>query len=173
MQTAPSIDPLDADMDLPNFEQPAIEGEVTSREVSDVEPGPKSKAPPFDPSTLGFPMMLPVELALAEQKPREICEAYGISKEKFIAITQNPVFARAYAEAKEMLAKDGMTYRTKARMQAEQLLKTSWALIHDQFTPAEVKARLIMHTAKVAGYEPKEGASVVLGNALQININLG
>lgn len=141
---------------------------------SDPEPPePPERAPkaaPFDPSVLGFPVMLPVELALAEDTPAHICAAYSIDKDAFAKIIQNPVFQKAYFDAQKMLQQEGMSYRLKARMQAEELLKTSWQLIHSEFTPASVKADLIKHTARVAGLEPKEGASVAV--PLQININL-
>jgi hypothetical protein len=63
-----------------------------------------------------------------------------------------------------------MTFRIKARMQAEGLLQTSWHLIHNKDTPAAVKADLIKHTWKVAGVEPKETMAAI--TPLQIMINL-
>lgn len=131
---------------------------------------------PFDPSTLGFPVMLPIELALREHSVRYICESYEppISREQFEKICQNPVFQKAYEDAQKQLQIEGMSYRLKARMQAEQLLKTSWALIHSEHTPPAVKADLIKHTAKVAGLEPQPNTTV--GGAivpLQINILMG
>jgi len=125
---------------------------------------------PFDPSLLGFPVMLPVELALAEDTPKNICDAYGIDRAAFARILQNPVFQKAYTDAQKMLQQEGMSYRMKARMQAEELLKTSWQLIHSDLTPASVKADLIKHTAKVAGLEPKEGATVAVPLSIQINL---
>jgi hypothetical protein len=70
-----------------------------------------------------------------------------------------------------MLQKEGMAFRVKARMQSEALLPTSWKLIHSQYTPAAIKARMIEATWRVAGFEPKESdrAPVV---PLQINIQL-
>ena len=131
---------------------------------------PVAAVVPFDPSILGFPVMLPVELALAEDTPQNICKAYAIDKATFAKILTNPVFQKAYIDAQKMLQQEGMSYRMKARMQAEELLKTSWLLIHSDLTPASVKADLIKHTAKVAGLEPKEGGAVAV--PLQININL-
>ena len=60
--------------------------------------------------------------------------------------------------------------------EAEELLKTSWLLIHDPMTAPSVKADLIKHTVRWAGYE---APSVVdtSGNAsaggVRITINLG
>ena len=127
---------------------------------------------PDDPAELGFPPMLPIELALRVAPVREICEAYDISKEEFTALSEDPVFIRAYAAAKEELQKDGVSFRMKAKMQAEELLKKSWALIHSDHTPATIKADLIKATVRWAGYDAKDGVAGGVGTAFQINIHL-
>jgi hypothetical protein len=128
---------------------------------------------PDDPALLGFPPMLPVELAMHVASVPEICAAYDISKEEFLQLIEDPLFVQAYASAKEMLQKDGMAFKTKAKLQAEKLLEKSWALIHSDHTPSNVKADLIKSTIRWAGYEPKTDQPGGLGNAFQININLG
>lgn len=128
---------------------------------------------PDDPAMLGFPPMLPIELALRAAPVREICAAYQIDKDEFTRLAEDPVFIRAYAAAKEELQKDGVSFRMKAKVQAEELLKKSWALIHSDHTPATIKADLIKATVRWAGYEPKgDGPGGGVGTAFQININL-
>jgi hypothetical protein len=129
---------------------------------------------PFDPAELGFPPMLPFELAMRNAPASEVCAAYNIDKDEFIRLTQDPLFATAYANAREALQKDGMSFRVKAKIQAEQLLKKSWAMIHSDATPTAVKSDLIKATIRWAGYEPKgDGPGAGGANAFQININLG
>ena len=129
---------------------------------------------PNDPAMLGFPPMLPIELAMHIAPVPEICAAYSISKDEFVQLTDDPIFVKAYQDAKESLQKDGMSFRLKARLQADALLKKSWLLIHDDSTPTTVKADLIKSTVRWAGLEPKgDGPGAGLGNAFQININLG
>jgi hypothetical protein len=129
---------------------------------------------PDDPAFLGFPPMLPIELAMRSAPVSEICAAYDISRDEFVALTNDPMFVKAYAEAKEALQKDGVSFRLKAKIQAEELLKKSWQLIHADHTPTTVKADLIKATVRWAGYEPKgDGPGGGVGNAFQININLG
>ncbi len=124
-----------------------------------------------DPAELGFPHMLPVELAMGEEPVREICESYGIDRDSFAKLCALPTFARAVKEARELLQKEGMGFRIKARMQAEALLKTSWKLIHNAHTPANVKADLIKSTFKVAGFEPRsEDKALVAPLNIQINL---
>jgi hypothetical protein len=134
----------------------------------------QERSPRFDPSTLGWPPMLPVELAMHIDTAPAICEAYGIDRERFIELTNDPLFVAAYNTAKDELRKDGMSFRIKAKLQAEALLAKSWAIIHATDTPTTVKADLIKATVRWAGYEPKpDGALAGGGSAFQININLG
>jgi hypothetical protein len=128
---------------------------------------------PSDPAYLGFPPMLPIELAMRVAPVQEICAAYSIDKDEFVALTEDPIFIKAYAAAKEELQKDGVSFRLKAKVQAEELLKKSWALIHSDQTPSNIKADLIKATVRWAGYDMKEGTGQGIGNAFQININLG
>jgi hypothetical protein len=128
---------------------------------------------PDDPATLGFPPMLPVELAMHTASVPEICTSYGITKDEFLVLIENPLFVQAYAAAKEALQKDGMSFKLKAKLQAEKLLEKSWLLIHSDHTPSAVKADLIKSTIRWAGYEPKGDTGGIAGNAFQININLG
>jgi hypothetical protein len=129
---------------------------------------------PHDPALLGFPPMLPIELAMRVAPVKDICEAYGLSKEEFIEITKDAVFAKAYENACDELKKDGMSFRIKAKLQAEELLKKSWSMIHSDHTPSNIKADLIKSTIRWAGYEPKgDNNAGGVGNAFQININLG
>jgi hypothetical protein len=124
-----------------------------------------------DPSRIGWPPMLAIELAMGEASVKDICEAYGVTRDRFAQLVKLPGFVKQYEDAKKMLQTEGMSFRAKARLQAEEYLKTSWAIVHNPNTPSAVKADLIKQTWRVAGLEPKEGASV--GSAMQININLG
>lgn len=59
------------------------------------------------------------------------------------------------ADVTKELDKDGVTFKLKARLQAEAMLETSWALIHSPATPAAVKAGLIKDTVRWAGYDSR------------------
>ena len=124
-----------------------------------------------DPSKMSFSPSLPVELAMREQPVKEICESYGVTREQYEALCDNPRFIKAVQDARAMLDKDGYTFRTKAGLQADSVIATSYAMIQNPTTPANVRADLIKATVKWAGYEPKD-SSPVGGNNLQININL-
>lgn len=125
-----------------------------------------------DPAKLGFPAMLPIEIALKTAPLKDIFEAYGLTHSDYLKLKEDPVFLMAVKKAAEMAQKEGFSFRMKALMQAEELLKTSWTLIHSADTPASIKKDLILGTWRAAGVAEsaeKPGA----GQAFQININLG
>lgn len=132
-----------------------------------------------DPTTLVWPPTLPIELALKTASPSEIQLEYGYSDEEWLALPKNPVFMKELAGACEMVRQEGMSFKLKARLIAEENLKEVFKMIreeHDKVPPA-VKGKLIELTARWAGHDPKtngEGAVVGnIGNALNIQINLG
>lgn len=129
-----------------------------------------------DPATMGWPPTLPVEIAMKVAPIRDICEAHGIERADWDRLRADETFVAAVQEAHEALKRDGMSFRVKARLQSEELLKTAWAMIHapNDEVPANVKADLLKFTIKAAGLDgSKDQLAASQQNALSININLG
>ena len=129
----------------------------------------------FDPATLGWPASLPLEIALRTASPAAIREAYNLSLEEWEYLKGLPAFRQAVEDAVARTKEEGFSYRTKARMQAEGLLQTSWSMIHNTAVPPAVRADLIKFTARVAGYDSASKAGVdggAGGSGFSININL-
>ena len=131
--------------------------------------------PDKDPASIGWPPTLPIEIALKTASLREIQAEYGYSDVEWAQLRDNMDFLSDLAAAVEMVKKEGMSFKLKARLQAEELLKTSWRLIHAPVdeVPSSVKADLVKATMRWAGYDTKESAGGTGGNALNIQINLG
>lgn len=125
-----------------------------------------------NPADLGFPAMLPMELALQIDTPKNICAHYGIDRAQFVAIINHPVFIRQYQSAVEQLKVDGMSFKVKARMQAEDFLTTSYAMVKNPATSDAVRADLIKNTVRWAGYDAK-ATEAGGGSSFNIQINLG
>jgi hypothetical protein len=130
---------------------------------------------PRNPAEIGYPPTLPIEIALKTATLGEIKAEYGFSDEEWEALRFNPQFLADLASAAEMVKKEGMSFRLKARLQAEELLKTSWRLIHapTDEVPPSVKADLVKATMRWAGYDNKETAAGAVNNGFNIQINLG
>jgi hypothetical protein len=104
----------------------------------------------------------------------EIIARHRIVASDLLVFNKDPVFLRKVADFRGEIRDKGVTFRLKARTQAEELLKTSWLLIHDPGVSPAVKADLIKSTVKWAGLEPRndvaaEGSS----GGVKITINLG
>ncbi len=133
-----------------------------------------------DPTSLAWPPTLPIELALKTASPAELRIEYGYSEAEWAALPRNPAFMKDLAQACEMVRQEGMSFKLKARLIAEENLKQVWKMVHENHgdVPPAVKAKLIELNARWAGFDPKsngEGgqAGGAVTNALQININLG
>ena len=128
--------------------------------------------PPLrNPAELGFPAMLPFELAMKVDTPAAICRAYGLTREDFALLIGHPVFVKAYQEAVEALKVEGMSFKVKARLQAEAYLDTAYALATNAGTSDAVRADIIKNTVRWAGYDAK-AAEVGQGANFNILINL-
>jgi len=104
----------------------------------------------------------------------EILSRHTLELQSFQIISKDPLFLRQVGKFREEIRDKGVTFRLKARTQAEELLKTSWVLIHSPDVSAAVKADLIKSTVKWAGLEPKNDFSSDGGSGgVRITINLG
>jgi len=104
----------------------------------------------------------------------EVKDRHSLKAEELLIFNKDPVFLKKVESYRDEVREKGMTFKLKARAQAEELLTTSWTLIHSPDVSAAVKADLIKSTVKWGGLEPKnevnaEGAS----GGVKITINLG
>ncbi len=130
---------------------------------------------PDNPAQIGtYPPTLPIEIALRVAPLKDICEAYDISQEQWKELRHDPVFQRDLAAAVELVRKDGMSVKLKAGLQAEEMLKTSWAMVNDTTgqIPPSVRADLLKFTFRVAGLVEPPQANAAAVPALNIQINL-
>lgn len=105
---------------------------------------------------------------------QEILERHEIDPLDLLTFNKDPVFLKKVTVFRDEIRDKGITFRLKARTQAEELLKTSWMLIHSPDVSAAVKADLIKSTVKWGGLEPKNDAgSDAGGGGVKITINLG
>lgn len=124
-----------------------------------------------------WPATLPLELALKTGTPQELKEYYQIDDASWMALRTNPDFVAALVEAHQIIREEGKSFQLKARFMSEELLQTTWKLIHsrnDDVAP-NVKADLIKSMIRWGGLEPSKNAENVNlnNNALTIQIDLG
>jgi hypothetical protein len=105
---------------------------------------------------------------------QEVMARHNISANDVLAFNADPVFLKKVESYRTEIRDKGLTFKLKARAQAEELLTTSWLLIHDPAVSPAVKADLIKSTVKWAGLEPKDNPQTEGGTGgVKITINLG
>ena len=121
---------------------------------------------------------LAMDIALAlegsGEKMPEIMTRHSITPSDLTDYNQDSMFLKKVDHLREEVKEKGMTFRLKAKAQAEELLTTSWTLIHSPDVSATVKADLIKSTVKWGGLEPQKDAVVDGGSSggVTIQINL-
>ena len=131
-----------------------------------------------DPTSLVWPPTQPIELALKTASPQELRIEYGYTPEEWDQLPKNPVFLSDLAAACELVRQEGMSFKLKAKLIAEENLTEVFRLTRDPACPPAVRGKLIELTARWAGFDPRtngengEGGPVN-ANTLNIAIKLG
>lgn len=108
------------------------------------------------------------------EKLDELLDRHEFTASDLLVFKGDATFLRKLEAYRDEVRTKGLTFRVKARAQAEELLRTSWVLIHDPVVSPAVKADLIKSTVKWAGLDsgPASDASGA-GGGVTITINLG
>jgi hypothetical protein len=105
---------------------------------------------------------------------QEVITRHNISANDILMFNTDRVFLKKVEGYRTEVREKGLTFKLKARAQAEELLTTSWLLIHSPEVSPAVKADLIKSTVKWAGLEPKDAGPQDNGTGgVKITINLG
>jgi hypothetical protein len=104
----------------------------------------------------------------------DLTQRNNLSTADIVRYRKDTAFLQKLKAFREEIRDKGLTFKLKARVQAEELLKTSWALIHSATVLPSVKADVIKATVKWAGLEPtgKDGEQSQ-SQGVAITINLG
>jgi len=107
------------------------------------------------------------------EKVDELLDRHEYDASDLLIFKQDGTFLKKVDAYREEVRTKGLTFKVKARAQAEELLKTSWTLIHDPVVSPAVKADLIKSTVKWAGLDtssPADGQNASGGVSITINM---
>ena len=96
------------------------------------------------------------DLALGVEDIQTLLGRYSVPAQTYEQWARHPTFQRTISEFAKHIRENGLSFRAKARIQAEDLLGGSYQLIYNPDTPASVRADLIKWTAKMAELEPQQ-----------------
>ena len=126
---------------------------------------------PTSGAELTFDPRIAYEIALGVDQPGAVFEKYGMVEEQATALAANPAFMATVAKYQEEVLASGVSFKLKAKIQAEDLLTHSYLIATDPEAPMSVRADLIKWTARVAGLEPKEEKGGGAGGGFTLNIS--
>lgn len=98
---------------------------------------------------------LAVELALHVDDADEVFKRYGYSEDQAVALMESPAFLLLMQQAAKEVQETGLSFRTKAKLIAGELLPYAHDLATDPMVSAAVRLSAIQWTAKVADLEPR------------------
>lgn len=119
-----------------------------------------------------FAFDLALKLEGSGDTTKNLLQQHSLTRSDLITYQSDPVFLKAVDNYRKEIREKGMTFKLKARAQAEELLTTSWLLIHSPDVSPAVKADLIKSTVKWGGLEPKDDMNSVAAGGVTISINL-
>lgn len=125
---------------------------------------------PTSATELTFDPRIAYELALGVDKAEGVFEKYGLTEAEAEALLSNPAFAATVKKYQEEVLTSGVSFKLKAKIQAEDLLTHSYLIATDPEAPMSVRADLIKWTARVAGLEPKEEKASGTGGGFTLSI---
>lgn len=139
---------------------------------------PASRAPaPLEDANAPTADISPIvafSVALGMHTTEEICERHGITRAQYDGMARTATFGKLVETYATALQEQGLTFRTKAAVQAELMLDDMiWKLVRDPTVPSQVKLDAFKTVAKLAGYEPKQGAGESSSQSFKLVINLG
>lgn len=97
---------------------------------------------------------LPFDVALGESDD-VLCAKYDLTPFALASIYLNPTFRREVSDRQTVIREEGITFKAKAKLQAEMYLENLHDIVVSDSTAPSVKLDAIKSMVKWAGYEPK------------------
>ena len=122
--------------------------------------------------TSRFAFEVALKLEGSGEDINEIIKRHGYDASDMLVFKADPTFLKTVQQYRDEIREKGLTFKLKARAQAEELLTTSWLLIHDADVSPAVKADLIKSTVKWAGLDVNDQTNAGASGGVTISINL-
>jgi len=146
-------------------------GEMTTRDDMRQQARMPNGYRPLSIAGAAFDTRLAFEIALQMDPPGDVFNRYGYDELGAKALIANPIFQGAVKAYSEDIKANGISFRLKAQVAAEDLLEHAYDIATNAEVSPAVRADLIKWHAKVSGLEPKEDGKTGGGGngyALQI-----
>jgi UDP-N-acetyl-D-mannosaminuronate dehydrogenase len=119
-----------------------------------------------------WPATLVTDLALGLDPLDDILLRHNVPQHRWDVLASHPAFIRAVATQAKEFGESGLTFRAKARAQAEDYLQQIDQIVVDATVDPKARIDAIKSVVKWAGLEPREEASQSSSPQVNIQINL-
>ena len=126
----------------------------------------------YNPQTVPpWTAALVFDVALGLEGHETVLQRHGVTPEEWDHINAHPLFQRQVAEQAREMGETGVSFRSKARVQAEMYLVQLDQMIHSPSTDQKVKLEAIRSVVKWGGLEPQPSKEE--GNSTpQVNVQI-
>lgn len=114
-----------------------------------------------------------IELAMGMEPPLALLARYGYNPEQAGTLLSNELIQRQIESKRAELKSQGIVFKTKALMAAEDILEDVYVEAKMQETPLPQKLDALKFFAKAAGVDQVQQTSAGAGGGFNITINLG
>lgn len=114
-----------------------------------------------------------VELAVGMEAPLSVLARFGYNPEQAGLLLSNELIQRQIETKRAELKSQGIVFKTKALMAAEDILEDVYVEAKSQDTPLPQKLDALKFFAKAAGVDQVQQTSAGAGGGFNITINLG
>ena len=97
---------------------------------------------------------LPFDIALGEDQ-QTLCDRYNLPPDELESLYFVPAFRREIADHQKQIREEGVTFRQKAKVQAEMYLEVLDQIVNDADVSPATRLDAIKSTVKWADLEPK------------------
>jgi hypothetical protein len=130
-----------------------------------------SRINPQFPTELGFPPGLPVELAMGLNTPRSICTGYGVTKDDFEALADNPIFKAQFNHYMEMRTEPDGMFRLQAVLMSTKALDEQYKMMIDKEAPWAIRLKASENIIEYANLLPKKVDAGVVPFSINIDFS--
>lgn len=114
-----------------------------------------------------------LEISMGLRDPKEIAEDYGFSEEQWIALKVHEPFVKQVDDKKAELKENGVTFRLKSAVIAEELLADLYIKATDEDATLHAVLESLKFCAKASGLDAPKQDGVAAGSGFSINITIG
>jgi len=151
---------------------PTQSPELPQMTLPEPELAEPAQPPMVTPNVQLWDPNLPFEVAMGLDDTETILDHFSLTPQQFEVISAHPLYRRELSEHIKDLRENGLSYKTKAKVMAEEYLLDLHSIVKSSLATQSTKLDAIKYVTKVAELEPVKGVEAAGNNTVNIQINI-